>query len=129
MHGLELAEFLVKRGRKVTVVESSDKLGSEMVVIVAQRLIRWLKKKGVTVLSEVKYHQITDRGLTITDKEGNKQTIEADNILAALPWSANTELHESIREKFPEVHSIGDCSEPNRIIHAVYDGSRIGRLI
>jgi thioredoxin reductase len=70
-----------------------------------------------------------DRGLTITDKEGKKQTIEADNILVALPWSANTELHERVEERFPEVYSIGDCREPNRTIHAVYDGSRIGRLI
>ncbi len=129
MHGCELAEFLVKRGRKVTIVETSDQFGSGMVFIVAQRLIRWLKKKGVTMLSEVKYDEITDKGLTITDKEGKKQTIEADNILVALPWSANTELHKRVEAKFPEVYSIGDCREPNRIIHAIYDGSRIGRLI
>jgi 2,4-dienoyl-CoA reductase (NADPH2) len=129
MQGLELGEFLVERGREVTIVESSDTFGDGMVFILAQRLIRWLKKKGVMMLSEVKYHEITNRGLTITDKEGHKQTIEADNILVALPWAANTKLEESIKERVPEVHSIGDCREPNRIIHAIYDGSRIGRLI
>ncbi|UCC85232.1 MAG: FAD-dependent oxidoreductase [Gemmatimonadota bacterium] len=129
MHGCELAEFLVRRGRKVTIVETSDTFGSGMVFIVAQRLIRWLKKKGVTMLSEVKYDEITANGLTITDKEGKKRTIEADNILIALPWSPNTELHETVERKFPEVYSIGDCREPNRVIHAIYDGSRIGRLI
>jgi pyruvate/2-oxoglutarate dehydrogenase complex dihydrolipoamide dehydrogenase (E3) component len=129
MHGLELAEFLVKRGRKVTIVESSDKIGSEMVFILAQRLIRWLNNKGVVMLSGVKYDEITDRGLKITDKEGTTQTVEADGILVALPWSANSELHDLVQDKFPEVYSIGDCSTPNRIIHAIYDGSRIGRLI
>jgi 2,4-dienoyl-CoA reductase (NADPH2) len=129
MHGLELTEFLVDRGKEVTIVESSDEIGSGMVFILAQRLIRWLKKKGVTILSEIKYDEITDRGLTITDKEGKNQTIEADNILVALPWSANTELHKQVEKKFSEVHSIGDCREPNRIIHAIYDGSRVGRLL
>jgi 2,4-dienoyl-CoA reductase (NADPH2) len=129
MHGLELAEYLVLRGRKVTIVESSDAFGNGMVFILAQRLIRWLKNMGTNMLSGVQYDEITDKGLTISDKEGNQQTLEADNILVALPWSPNTKLEESLKGKVPEVHSIGDCREPNRIIHAIYDGSRVGRLL
>jgi len=66
MQGLELAEFLVERGRKVAVVESSDTFGAGMVFILAQRLIRWLKTKSVTMLSEVQYDEITDRLLKRT---------------------------------------------------------------
>lgn len=129
IQGCELAEFLVKRGRKVTIVEASDKLGAEMVVIIAERLIPWLAKKGVTMLSGVKYEEITDKGLAITTKEGKKQIIEADNILPALPLSPNAELLKAIEGKVPEIYSVGDCREPRRILHAIHDGSRVGRII
>ncbi len=129
IQGLELAEFLVKRGRKVTVVETSDKFGANMVAIIANRLIPWLNKKGVTMLSGVKYEEITDKGLAITSKEGKKQIIEVDSILPALPLSPNTELLQAIEGKIPEVYPVGDCREPHRILHAIHDGSRVGRLV
>jgi 2,4-dienoyl-CoA reductase (NADPH2) len=129
IHGCELAEFLVKRGRHVTVVESSSKIGSDMVAIMSERLVQWLKKKGVTFLTDVKYNEITDKGLTITDKEGRSQTLEADNILIALPLSRNTELYDAINGTCSEIYNIGDCKEPHRIIHAVHDGSQVGRMI
>jgi 2,4-dienoyl-CoA reductase (NADPH2) len=129
IHGVQLAEFLVERGRKVTIVETSAKFGGDMVVILAERLINYLKKKGVTMLGEVKFEEITEKGLTISTKDGKKQTIEADSIISALPLSANTELFKSIEGKFPEIYAIGDCHEPHRIIHAIQEGSSIGHKI
>ena len=129
IHGCELAEFLVKRGREVTIVETSSKIGGDMVVILAQRLVQWLKKRGVKVLTDVAFEEITDEGLTITTKDGKKETIEADSIVTALPLSPNTALLQAIDGKCGEVYSIGDCREAHRIIHAVCDGSRVGRLI
>ena len=129
IHGCELAEFLVKRGRQVTIVETSSTIGGEMVAILSLRLVQWLRNKGVRVLSEVTYDQVTDKGLAITHKDGTKETIEADNIVIALPLAANTELSDAIDGKCAEVHSIGDCREPHRIIHAVHDGSRVGHMI
>jgi len=129
IHGVQLAEFLVERGRKVTIVETSAKFGGDMVVILAERLINWLKKKGVTMLGEVKLEEITEKGLTISTKDGKKQTIEADSIISALPLSANTELFKSIEGKFPEIYAIGDCHEPHRIIQAIQEGSSIGHKI
>lgn len=129
IQGLELAEFLVKRGRKVTIVEASDRFGADMVKIIADRFIPWLTRKGVTMLSEVKYEEITDKGLVITTKEGKKQIIEADNILPALPLSPNTELLQAIKGKVPEIYPAGDCRDPHRILHAIHDGSRVGRIV
>lgn len=129
IQGLELAEFLVKRGRQVTIVETSDKLGADMVTILADRLIPWLTKKGVTMLTEVNYEEITDKGLTITTREGKKQVIMADSILPVLPLAPNTEILKIIEGRVPEIYPAGDCREPHRILHAIHDGSRIGRII
>jgi 2,4-dienoyl-CoA reductase (NADPH2) len=129
IQGCQLAEFLVERGRKVTIVESSNKFGNDMVAILAVRLIGRLEKQGVTMIGEAKCKEITDQGLVITTKDGQTRTLAADNILIALPYSPNTSLQKSLEGIVPEVHSVGDCREPLRIIHAIRDGSRVGHAI
>ena len=81
------------------------------------------------MLSEVKYKEITDKGLTIITKEGETQTIEADTILPVMRLRQNTEFFKTLQGKVLEVHLIGDAREPHLILEAVDDGSRIGHLI
>jgi thioredoxin reductase len=85
-------------------------------------LVTWLAEKGVTMLTGVSYDEITDKGLIVTTKDGKKQTIEADTIIPALPFTPNTELLESLKGKAPEVYVIGDCNEPRRIVDAIAAG-------
>lgn len=129
IQGCQLAEFLVKRGREVTIVEASNELGTEIVGVMKQRLLSWLDKKGVAMWTGVKYEEITDKGLVILTREGKRQTIEADHILLALPLSPNHDLWGTIEGRVPELHLVGDCGEPHRIVHAIADGSRIGHAI
>ena len=81
------------------------------------------------MMSGVKYVEITDEGLTIINKEGDKQTIVADRIIPALPLTPDTSLLESLEGKAPEIYTIGDCKEPLLIVDAIADGSRIARAI
>ncbi len=129
IQGCELAEFLVKRGRKVTIVDTAETLGDELVGETKVRLFRWLAKKGVTMMTEVKYEEITDRGLTIISKEGKRQTIEADTIVPATHLTPNTELLENLEGRVPEIYTIGDCREPHLILEAIADGSRVAHSI
>ena len=130
IQGCELAEFLVKRGRKVTILDKAEELGELMPVRNWIKLSKWLPKKGAVMISGVKeYVEITDQGLTIINKEGNRQTIEADTIVTALPLKANNELLHALEGKVPEIYSIGDCNDPRLMIHAVADGYRIANAI
>jgi 2,4-dienoyl-CoA reductase (NADPH2) len=130
IQGCQTAEFLVKRGRKVTIVDTAKEIGDGLLeTFVKPHLLNWLDEKGVTMMAGVKYEEITDKGLTITTKEGKKQTIEADTIVTALPLQPNTELLKSLKGSVPEVYAIGDCKEPNLTVDAIADGSRIARAI
>jgi 2,4-dienoyl-CoA reductase (NADPH2) len=129
IQGCETAEFLVKRGRKVTILESSNALGTGIPELNRVRLLNWLAKKGVTMLTEVKYQEITDKGLILITKEGEKQTIESDNILVAIPSEPNTELFRALEGIVPEIYMIGDCKQPGLIVDAVEDGFRIASAI
>jgi 2,4-dienoyl-CoA reductase (NADPH2) len=129
IHGCEIAEFLVKRGRKVTIVDTAEALGEGMIDFRLGLLLDWFRKKGVTMMPGVKYVEITDKGLTIITKGGDRQTIEADNIIPATPLKANNEVLKSLEGKVPEAYAIGDCKEPRLIVDAIADGWRIARTI
>ncbi len=130
IQGCEVAEFFVKRGRKVTIVEKADRLGEGMVDAALAYLLTWFKEKGVTMITGVReYVEITPQGLTIVTGEGERRTIEADTIVTAIPLMKNTELLEKLEGKVPEVYAVGDCKEPLLIADAVGEGSRTARTV
>jgi 2,4-dienoyl-CoA reductase (NADPH2) len=130
IQGCQTAEFLVERGRKVTIVDTAEEIGEGLLdVYIKPHLLNWLYEKGVTILPGVSYEEITDTGLTIRTKEGEKETIEADTIVTALPMLPNIELLDELDGLVPEVLPIGDCKDPQLVVNAVADGSRIAREI
>jgi 2,4-dienoyl-CoA reductase (NADPH2) len=130
IQGAELAEFLTKRGRKVTVVEKKPVIGEGMVDALQTYLLIWFRKKGVTLISGVKeYVEVTDEGLTILTGDGKKQTIEADSIVTALPLTPNSELLDALKKRAPEVYAVGDCREPLLIADAIGTGLRTAREV
>ena len=130
IQGCELAEFLVKRGRKVTIVDTADELCELMPIRNKMKLLKWLPKKGATLISGIKeYVEITKKGLIIITGEGKRQTIEADTIVTALPLKPSTELYKTLEGRVPEIYNVGDCHEPRLIIHAIAEGNRIAKSI
>jgi 2,4-dienoyl-CoA reductase (NADPH2) len=130
LHGCELGEFLAKRGRQVTIVEKSERLGQGMVDVIQDYLFGWFRRKGVTLVGGVKeYVEITGRGLTIITKDSETQTLEADTIVPALPLTPDMKLYESLKGKVPEVYAAGDCREPLLIADAISAGMQAARDI
>ncbi len=130
IQGCELAEFLAKRGREVTIVETNDMIGEGMVDALLAHLMIWFKKKRVTLISGVKeYVEITNKGLIIIDKDGQRRTIEADTIASALPLTPLNSLLSGIQEKVAEVYPIGDCRDPLLIADAIGTGLRTAREV
>jgi pyruvate/2-oxoglutarate dehydrogenase complex dihydrolipoamide dehydrogenase (E3) component len=129
LHGCETAEFLAKRGRKVTIVEQSEAIGEGVLDFRLGLLLDWFPRKGVTIISGVKDMEITDEGLVITTKDGKKQTLEANSIIPTAPLKPNDELAKSLKGKVPEIYIIGDCGEPRMIVNAIADGYHTARTI
>jgi 2,4-dienoyl-CoA reductase (NADPH2) len=130
IQGCETAEFLTKLGRKVTLLETSDELGVGVPSFYRPRLLWWLAKNGVFMLSGVTINEITDGGIAIITKEGERKELTADTVMAVIPPNPNKALFESLRGKIPEVHLIGDAKEESQyILGAVSDGAEVARLI
>ncbi len=128
MHGSQLGEFLVKRGRKVTIVDTSDDIGKGLAPERKTRLLLWFRRKGVTLIPSIKFVEITDKGLVIS-KDGKNQLLEADSIVTSMPLIADTELVHTLEGKVPELYSIGDCKEPGLIPNATRAGWEVGNKI
>jgi 2,4-dienoyl-CoA reductase (NADPH2) len=129
IQGCELAEFLIKRGRQVTIVHDGKVLGEGIPVEDLMRFLPWLDKKGIVRYTEARYEEITEKGLIIITKEGEKKTLAADTFIVTLPFLPNTDAMKSFEGKAPEIYTIGSCGEPGLIVNAIADGARIGHKI
>jgi 2,4-dienoyl-CoA reductase (NADPH2) len=129
LHGCETAEFLIKRGRKVTIVDTAETIGEGMLDFRLGLFLDWFARTGGVMVTGVKDMEVTDEGLSITTRDGEKQTLQADSIVPTSPLAPNTELLKSLEGKAPEVYAIGDCQEPRMIVDAIADGWGVGNKI
>jgi 2,4-dienoyl-CoA reductase (NADPH2) len=129
IQGCQLGEFLTKRGRQVTIVETGDELGIGLVPERKTRLFYWFDKKGVPLLSGVRLVEITSEGLSIVTREGEPRFLAADNVIPTLPFDPNAEMEEGVRSRVAEVYSIGDCDSPATIPEATAAGWRVGNAL
>jgi 2,4-dienoyl-CoA reductase (NADPH2) len=129
LHGTETAEFLVKRGRKVTIVEPTDRIGEGVLDFRLGLFMDWSERRGVKIITGAKEIEITDKGLSYSDHEDKKHTLEADSIVPTSPLVSNTDLLKALEGKVPELYLIGDAQKPRMIVDAVREGYQTGRGI
>ena len=130
LSGCETADFLSEKGKKVTVVRRGPEMATGIFPSARQALLNRLKVKGVVLMPGIKeYREITEEGLLLINSEGKSQLLEADSIVLATGVTANDRLARAVQGKVGEVHLVGDCAEPGRILDAIRDGSSVGREI
>jgi len=129
VYGLETAEFLIKRGRKITIVDTAEEPGIGMLDYRMGLIMPWLEKKGVPVLTGCKDIKITPKGVELTTAEGEARTIAADSVLPVTKPKQNMELYEQLKGKVPEVYAVGDCSDPSMIVDAIRTGWSVAKEI
>jgi 2,4-dienoyl-CoA reductase (NADPH2) len=129
LQGCQLGEFLTKRGRKVIIVETEKELGKWMYPERKTRLFYWFRKKGVKLIGGVKLDEIKPAGLSIIVNDNDKQLLETDKIIPAIPLAPNLELMDKIKGKVAEIYVVGDCASPGIIPDATASGWEIGNKI
>ena len=122
LHGMEVAEFLLKRGRTVTIVEPSDVIGEGMLDFRLGLTMDWLARKHVKIVAGAQDLQVTGEGLAFTDKDGVRQVVAADTIVPTSPLTPNEGLYAALDGKVAELYLIGDGKQPGMIMHAVRAG-------
>ncbi len=129
--GLEAAEFLVKRGRKVTLIETAPQPGAGMPLVWLVRLMPWLAAKGVAIHAGVQIERITEAGVEIRNAEGQPVTVTAESVMVMPRYERNAALDTKFGNLKLKPVVIGDAKggDPRYIQGAVFDGAEAGAAI
>jgi len=126
--GCETAEFLIQKGKKVTILEMLDRIGNDF-----ERSYRWvimlrLREAQVRMETDAKAEEITERGVGVSRK-GETEFFEGDSVVLAMGMKADNSLAGKLEGKVAKLYTIGDCAEPHRILEAIHSGFRVAREI
>lgn len=127
--GCESALWLSKQGRKVTIVEVLLEIASGVHHAQRTMLLDLLLRDQVDIITNSSVQEIMDNGVMVVDSQSKKSMIKCDTVALALGLIPNKALFNSLKEDTERLYEIGDCKEPRKILHAVWDGYHIGRGI
>lgn len=124
--GLELAEFLAERGRKVVVLEDGPRFGLEMAHPRRWRVLHELREHGVTlvanaVVREIGEHEVAYEVRT-SASEGQLASAPADSVILAVGLAANPAIATRLKEAGVPIREIGDVTGVGYLEGAIRDG-------
>ena len=124
---LEAAEFLVKRGRSVTLVSTDAQLGAGMPLAWLVRLLPWLEAKGVRSYVGVRFLKILDHGVAFVTPEGHTEEIKADNVMVMSQYHANDSLMKELTGVVDGIYRVGDAAGNGTpsIQKAILEGAKL----
>lgn len=121
--GLELAEFLAHRGRKVTVLEESARVGKGIPLVRRFRAVDDCHALGVALLTETSGFRIGDGTVTYRNAHGQERTLRADTVIVAQGATGDESLTKEMRSAGFLTHSVGDCTGVGYIEGAMRDAA------
>ena len=121
--GLELAEFLAKRGRRIVVIDEAPRMGAGLQVVRRWRVLDELKHLDVKLLSGVADIAIGDRTVSYVNGFGQRRTVAADQVIIAKGAQGDIHLADLLRHAGFKVCSIGDANGVGYIEGAMQDAA------
>ena len=127
--GIELAEFLHERGRKVTVIEEAPRLGKGLTLVRRMRILSELAEHGVELCGGVSGIAIDKDAVSFTGKDGEARSVPADSVIVAKGAVGDLSLAESLRAAGFAVIAIGDANGVGYIEGAMREAFEAARAI
>ncbi len=108
--GIELAEFLLERGRKVTVIEQAPRLGKGLTLVRRMRILAELAEHGASLCGGASQIAIGKDAVRFIDMQGEQQAISCDTVIVAMGAQGDLTLADSLRNAGFAVTAIGDAN-------------------
>jgi 2,4-dienoyl-CoA reductase (NADPH2) len=126
--GLELAEYLVERRRKVTVLEPGPVLGPELAIVRRARVLHMLREHGAVILRSAHIERIEVGQVVYTYKD-KETAVPCKQVIIALGAEADDSLERQLEGCGARVHRIGDCRDKSFIDGAILDARKLVQAI
>jgi 2,4-dienoyl-CoA reductase-like NADH-dependent reductase (Old Yellow Enzyme family)/thioredoxin reductase len=122
--GIEVAEFLCKLEREITVIEMCNRICSDLgplnYVDVAERV----SKKPITVMLNTAFLALTDKGVKIL-RNGKEEHLDAPDTVVIAMGAKPAPL--IVGDRQIPVHYIGDCAKAGNAMDAIHQAFNIAR--
>lgn len=126
--GLELAEFLAERGRRVTLLHESQQLGLPLAMPRRWTAVRHAKEHGVDIQRRVTVSHITESTVEWTNAKGEAKSAPADMVIYADGTTAAAPLADSLRTAGIDCEVIGDAGDVGYIHGAIHSAWKVATV-
>ena len=127
--GLVCAEYLAALGKQVTIVETSKRLGEDVIPTFKWRHTAWVKEYGIETMTSAKVKEFRADAVVVVNAEGAECVLPADSIIVAGPRESRQELINALEFSADEQYIVGDAVRPRAAHNAIRDGHLIGLRI
>jgi 2,4-dienoyl-CoA reductase (NADPH2) len=108
--GIELAEFLAARGKRVHLIEPSGRLATPAGKKRRSDHCKELDRLGVPVNTGVAVKEITQEGVTLSLADGRESSVPADTVVIVGFPEADSSFADKLQKLAENVYSIGDTT-------------------
>lgn len=126
--GLELAEYLVERKRKVTILEPGPSLGPELAIVRRARVLHTLKEHGVEIHRGAQVNEIGADSVNF-ELDGEQKSLRCQQVIIAMGAEGDNSLAEQLGESGAQVHRIGDCKQMSYIDGAILAARELAQTL
>jgi len=127
--GLELAEFMHERGRKVTVIEEAPQMGRGLSPARRAVMLDELAHEGLALHAGVSDVSIGEKTVGFTTADGTRHDVRSETVIIAKGAEPNTGLYDELVAAGIDAHMVGDCQGVGYIIGAVRNAADVAAAI
>ena len=128
--GVEVADLLAGKGKRVVVVEMLDKLMPDDGTFFRPLMLHRIERKGVQAMVRTSVKEVGNNRV-ILERDGERVVLETDQFIIAMGYRADQDLYHGLEQSVDpgKVVLIGDCRKPRKAIDAISDGHQAGLSI
>jgi 2,4-dienoyl-CoA reductase-like NADH-dependent reductase (Old Yellow Enzyme family) len=131
IYGLDMADFLADRGKKVELLTESVYAGGMVDYHTIWSAYTNVLSKGVVITPLTGLKEIQGKTIVVYNVLTNaERLIEGiDTVVFCTDGRADDALYRSLKGKVKELYEVGQCVSPRRLLDSIHDGARIGRKL
>ncbi|NLL39439.1 MAG: FAD-dependent oxidoreductase [Clostridiales bacterium] len=119
--GIETGLHMSNLGKKVTVLEMSDRPASDAGMVYSIGVLAKAEELGVKIITGAQGKKIINNTVVYI-KDGSELIAEGDTILYAVGNRSDDRVYYELYDKAPYVAMVGDCKRPGKVSDAIHSG-------
>jgi len=131
IQALSAADFLAENGKTVEVLTEGLYAGARLDPATLMVVLPRLLGKGVRITPSTGVKEIRRSGLVVFNVFTHEERIieDVDTVVVATEGRSDDRLYRDLEGKVKELHAVGHCVVPRKMITSVLDAAVVGRML